>query len=378
MLGRRELRLPAVRISQGVHEIFAFAVDGKMLDEFTTVSRVHRDSEQTLGGYQRPEIQSHIRAIRRYVESAGAMLPNAIVLAFDKRVVFEPLRRRSSVDYATHGDLVIPIDGSLDDSEKPAWLVDGQQRSAAIREADIESFPVAAVGFIASGQDEQRAQFILVNNTRPLPKGLIHELLPETTGELPPGYARLRLPAQVMSRLNTDSDSPFRGSISTPTRPDGFIKDTSVLKMIENSLFEGSLYQYRDSLSGDGDVESMLLHLKIFWTMVACTFSDAWRLPPRQSRLTHGVGIRALGFVMDALTEDTPAAELTGLDLERVLVALLPATAWTSGTWQLGLGEERRWNGLQNTPNDIRILTNHLLRAVRGGVTRSSARSRVG
>lgn len=365
MPGKRELRLPAVRIDQGKHQIFAFAVDGKVIDEFTTVSRVHRDTQQTLGGYQRPEVQSHIRAIRRYLESAGAMLPNAIVLAFDERVTFEPLRRRSSVGYAVHGDLLIPVDSSLDDSEKPAWLVDGQQRSAAIRDANVESFPVAAVGFIAAGQDEQRSQFILVNNTKPLPKGLIHELLPETTGELPPNYARRRLPAQIMSRLNTDSDSPFRGLISTPTRPDGFIKDTSVLKMIENSLFEGSLYQYRDSLSGDGDAESMLLHLKIFWTMVAGTFNDAWRLPPRQSRLTHGVGIRALGFVMDALTEDTPAAELPGLDLERALVALLPVTAWTSGTWHLGPGEERRWNGLQNTPNDIRLLTNYVLRTVR-------------
>ena len=48
-----------------------------------------------------------------------------------------------------------------------------------------------------------------------------------------------------MTRLNLDSDSPFRGAISTPTSPDGYIKDNSVLKMIENSLYDGALYQYR-------------------------------------------------------------------------------------------------------------------------------------
>ena len=58
------------------------------IHDFTTVSRVHRDDTE-LQGYQRPEVLSHIRAIRRYLESDGAMLPNAIVLAFDERVTFE-------------------------------------------------------------------------------------------------------------------------------------------------------------------------------------------------------------------------------------------------------------------------------------------------
>ena len=78
------------------------------------------------------------------------------------------------------GELIIPVDETLPDADKPALLVDGQQRAAAIRDADVAEFPVAAVAFIASGADEQRSQFILVNNTKPLPKGLIHELLPDT------------------------------------------------------------------------------------------------------------------------------------------------------------------------------------------------------
>ena len=105
------------------------------------------------------------------------------------------------MDYVTAGELVIPVDESLPDDQKPAWLVDGQQRSAAIRDADLAEFAVAAVGFIAHGEAEQRSQFILVNNTKPLPKGLIHELLPDTEGHLPTAYARKQLPrAQVARR----------------------------------------------------------------------------------------------------------------------------------------------------------------------------------
>ena len=120
--------------------IYCFGVDGKRIHDFATVSRVHRDDE-SLQGYQRPEVLSHIRAIRRYLESDGAMLPNAIVLAFDERVRFEPSATDASVDYSTVGELVIPVDESLPDDEKPAWLVDGQQRSAAIRDADLAEFP---------------------------------------------------------------------------------------------------------------------------------------------------------------------------------------------------------------------------------------------
>ncbi|MFF9644189.1 DGQHR domain-containing protein DpdB [Kitasatospora aureofaciens] len=366
MADRYTLRIPALEIRQGTRRIYCFGIDGKKLPDFAAVSRVRRDEEKHLQGYQRPEVLSHIRAIRRYLESDGSMLPNAVVLAFDKRVEFVPGIPSGSVEYSTPGELVIPVDESLPESEKPAWLVDGQQRAAAIRDADLAEFPVAAVGFIADGQEEQRSQFILVNSTKPLPKGLIHELLPDTKGHLPPAYARRKLPSQIMTRLNTDSTGAFRARIASPTAPDGYIKDNSLLKMVEHSLFEGALYQYRSPVDGSGDVEQMLRHLQAFWTMVWEIFPDAWKLPPRNSRLTHGVGIQAMGFVMDSLTEGMSAEDVRCAKVREALERLRPHTAWTSGMWKFADGYERRWNSLQNTPNDVRLLTTHLLRVVQG------------
>lgn len=362
------LRVPALRLTQGRHSIYVFGIDGKKLADFATVSRARRDGADDLHGYQRPEVVSHIRAIRRYLESEGAMLPNAIVLAFTDHVRFEavPLMSESEpVSYSQPGELIIPVDETQEDSEKPAWLVDGQQRTAAIRDADVAEFPVAAVGFIASGEDEQRSQFILVNNTKPLPKGLIHELLPETTGHLPAQYARRRLPASLLTRLNTHPDSPFRAAISTPTTPGGYIKDNSVLKMIENSLYEGALYQYRDPRTGEGDEGQMLLHLTLFWNRVRERWPEAWELPPRKSRLTHGVGVQSLGYIMDMLTSEREASEVFADEIDESLAVLDPVVAWTEGTWCLSPGDERRWNGLQNTPNDVRKLTNLFVQALR-------------
>lgn len=363
-----QLRLPALRLMQGRHHIYVFGVDGKRLDDFTTVSRARRDDDG-LQGYQRPEVVAHIRAIRRYLESDGAMLPNAIVLAFTDQVTFEALETGAAdevVGYSQPGVLVIPVDEASADADKPAWLVDGQQRTAAIRDADLPDFTIAAVGFIATGEDEQRSQFILVNSTKPLPKGLIHELLPETTGELPPQYARRRLPASVMTRLNTATESPFRGTISTPTTPGGYIKDNSVLKMIENSLYDGALYQYRDSRTGVGDEALMVRHLITFWSQVQQRWPDAWELPPRKSRLTHGVGIQSLGYTMDLLTADIDSSDPSFASLiDESLQLLAPAVAWTDGEWHLSPGDVRRWNGLQNTPNDVRKLTNLFVQIIR-------------
>lgn len=353
------LELPAIRIRQGEQFIYAFGVDGKVIPSFAAVSKAHRDGE-TLEGYQRPEVLSHIRAIRRYLESDASLLPNAIVVAFDKRVRFKPAKGSQAVSYATTGTLRIPI--PTGNRSKPGWLVDGQQRTAAIRESNLEGYPVAAVGFIAATTEQQRSQFILVNNTKPLPKGLIHEMIPDTVGHLPPAYARRRLPATIMVRLHVDEESPFHRRISMPTASEGNIKDTSVLRMIEASLYEGALYQYRDPETGVGDVESMLLHLKVFWEVVRTTWPEAWELPPRESRLTHGAGIRALGHLMDSWTEDTSVADLDKSRLGERLAAMKPRTAWTSGVWDLRDGETRRWNSWQNTPNDVMGLSTQLRR----------------
>jgi DGQHR domain-containing protein len=224
------------------------------------MGRASRADDAELSGYQRPEALAHVRTIRRYLESEGPIVPNAIVIAFANRVVFDPLEPRADEEAdAVHGHLVIPYSPDDTDSEKPGWIVDGQQRSAALREARLDRFPVYVTAFVARDEAQQRSQFILVNATKPLPKGLIHELLPSTGEDLPVVLARRRLPAHLSEQLNFRADSPLRGKIRTPTVPGGVIKDNSVLRMLERSTSDGTLYHhYRDPETGWGDTEAML------------------------------------------------------------------------------------------------------------------------
>jgi len=347
------LELPAIAIRQGVQrELYAFAVDGKRLHDFAQVSRLSRSDDENIEGYQRPEVLSHIAEIRNYLESEEPMLPNAIVVAFDSRVAFRPLGGKRVGEGPWHGHLLIPKEAMVGGA-KPGWIVDGQQRSAALRDAKLGAFPVFVTGFVTDNVAEQREQFILVNSTKPLPKGLIYELLPGTEIQLSSHLQRRRFPAYVLERLNYDSRSPLHLAIQTPTNPfidlgartrrgfqtrpgdsqngngkrkndpaagsdaatldappasragglkvQGFIKDNSVLKMLENSLNDGVLYRCRLQADGEMDTERILELLFNFWNAVRRVFTDAWNKPPKRSRLTHGVGIVSMGHVMDAL-----------------------------------------------------------------------------
>ncbi|MNP66290.1 hypothetical protein D3C76_1619850 [compost metagenome] len=42
------------------------------------------------------------------------------------------------------------------------------------------------------------------------------------------------------------------------------------------------------------------------------------------------------------------------------LKLLKPHTAWTSGEWHISETDQRPWNGIQNTPTDIGLLTKYL------------------
>jgi DGQHR domain-containing protein len=359
-LMREELRLPALRLEQGPGKfLYSFAVDGKLVPRFAAVSRIRRAAGDQIEGYQRPEVLSHIAEIKLYLESDAPMIPNAVVIAFDSRVKFAPLPKQVSTS-VVHGTLTIPT--SRDDRSKAGFIVDGQQRLAAVRDARITGFPLFVTAFISDDIGQQTEQFILVNTTKPLPKGLIYELLPSTEGVLPRALHRRRFPSYLLDRLNRDHDSPFFGRIQTPTTPQGVVKDNSILRMLENSLSDGALYRFRDEDRSAGDSNAMLLMLKNFWFAVAQVFAPSWGMPPKKSRLMHGAGVVALGLLMDAIADRHRSLGIPSIGQFREdLMPLATLARWTDGYWDFGPGQQRKWNEVQNTTKDIALLSNFLL-----------------
>ena len=156
--------------------------------------------------------------------------------------------------------------------------------------------------------------------------------------------------------------------------PGGVIKDNSVIRMLERSISDGTLYHYRDARTGWGDTEAMLDVLCEYWSAVAEVFEDAWDRSPRESRLVHGVGFISLGALMDEIAEGIRGAlEPTQDVFAAHLEVIAPHCAWTSGHWQLGTDTRRAWNDIQNTGREVQLLSDHLIGVYRAALKREMA-----
>src|SRR5207253_1880138 len=146
--------------------------------------------------------------------------------------------------FAVAGTLEIPLPG--DAEQKPGWIVDGQQRALALARSSNRHFPVPVSAFIAETVELQRDQFIRINNQRPLPRGLVTELLPTVSISIPARLAARQLPAALCEALNTEEKSPFRGLIRRASTPNdqpkkAVVADNSIVKALEESLNSGCL-----------------------------------------------------------------------------------------------------------------------------------------
>ena len=364
----RIIERKALRITQpSGKELYLLTMTGEELIRIAGISRVSRDNDGKLIGYQRAEVRKHVKEIADYLESPDMMLAHPIILSFGSQVRFVSSRGAKTSDgLATAGMLQIPNSGFGDN--KPAWIVDGQQRALAISLCSKKNFAVPICAFVADDVEVQRDQFLRINNSRPLPRGLITELLPEVSSPLPPKLAVKKLPSALCDLLNQEEASPFKGLIRRPSSTEkqkkkAVISDTVVIKMIEESITHtsGCLFPYRNVATGECDHAAVWTVLVTFWHGVKETFPDAWGKPPTQSRLMHGVGIRSMGKLMDRIMG---SIDLRDRDASKVvkkeLAVIAPECRWTSGSWDDVGGME--WNELQNLHRHLAMLSNYLIR----------------
>lgn len=126
------LRRRALKIEQDPkHPLIVFSLTGPDLMKIAEISRVSRDDAGKLIGYQRPAVKKHIQDIVNYLNSDGILFPNSIILAMSSRAKFTSSRGPEVDDgCAVAGtiDIPLPSEGEV----KPAWIVDGQQRTLAL------------------------------------------------------------------------------------------------------------------------------------------------------------------------------------------------------------------------------------------------------
>lgn len=342
-------RFKAIRAQQAKgHDVFSFAATPEQVLAFSEIERIGRTEDGQLKGFQRHQVASHIKEIRDYLNRDDALLPNAVIVAFIDGVHVKDL-----------GGGIVNVEINTKKS-KPGFVVDGQQRLTALSGIKKAGFQVFVSALVCKDYNELRQQFVLINNTRPLPKTLIYELLPNVEG-LPERFTSRKFSARVVDRLNFQAGSSLYGEIRQHTNPRGVISDTAMQRLVMNSTSDGAI---RDFIKEDDFEELSISLIDEFFKAVVDVFGPEWvGMVPRTSRLRHGAGIVAMGFVMELLYS-TEGARLKD-EFIPALRLLKPFTAWTSGTWELSQNDVRPWNGIQNTPSDIDLLANYLTRTMK-------------
>jgi len=349
--------------------LYLFALAAREVGEVAEVARIHRDEAGKLIGYQRPEKRSHVKQILDYLnsEDTGVLFPNALVLALPDTVKFVRSRGPNTADgLAVAGTLHIPIPDDPSDP-RPAWIVDGQQRTVALAATTRQDLAVPIAGFVTDSITVQRDQFLRVNTVQPLPTSLATELLPELSQAPSPRLAAKKMPSALVDMLNNDPESPFHNLIKRPSsestqRRERPVTDTSLVDAIKESLESpsGVLFAYRNTATNTTDTETIRLILLTYWGAVRDVFPSAWGKPPTESRLMHGVGIRSMGRLMDRVMQHIDPLSVDACQATREQVKLIAdACRWEKGTWpELGIP----WDDLQNTPRHISNLSNYLVR----------------
>ena len=330
------------------YQVCTFCAPASEILQFATIDRISRDEKGTVKGFQRPQVSNHIQQIRDYLSKDEAILPNAIVIAFLSGANIDEGKERT-------GSIAITVKDEI-----PGFVVDGQQRLTALSDLPEKDFEVYVSAVVCDTEEELRKQFILINNTRPLPKQLIYELLPSVSG-LPHALQSRSVAASIVEELNYSEGSSLKGQIKQHTNPEGVLQDTTFQKIIMNSLKDGCMRQ----LSGNGEnLDACFLILSEYFAAVQVVFEDAWvEHKPKSSRLVHSAGLIAMGYLMEFIHSTTGATRQA--NFIPVLEKLKPHTAWTSGTWEFSDDNKRPWNGLQFIPRDYMELSQYLIRCLK-------------
>lgn len=357
----------AIRAKQAAgHDVFSFAAEPGEVLAFSEIERVGRQDDGELKGFQRHQVAPHIKEIRDYLAREDALLPNAVIVAF-----------LGNVEVTDLGDGIVDVVISVPEGEnRPGFIVDGQQRLTALSGIRKPGFQVFVSALVCKDYNELRQQFVLINNTRPLPKTLIYELLPNVEG-LPERFTARKFAARLVDRLNFRKDSVLRGEIRQHTNPKGVLSDMAMQKIVMNSASDGAvrdLIQLSDLApeSVKQLEEDAFKLFNEFFRAVKTVFGEEWEgMNPKTSRLRHGAGLVAMGFVMDHLCSADLKQCSTNYDkFVFGLESLKPHTAWTRGDWQLTEILRTPWNGIQNTPTDINVLTSYLVRSLKRSLRR--------
>ncbi|QPF71464.1 DGQHR domain-containing protein [Roseateles sp. DAIF2] len=370
-----------------------FTIDGRLIRSFAAVDRL----DVVAGtGNQRDEIYKHVSDISNGMRD-GVQVPNSVIVVFNEEVfswapsddevpeswvVCRQLSDWSLVKHPTDHDRIvqevcpveldIPFRNAAFDEEKTAYLVDGQQRTAALSLVDIDAVPsfFLTVNALVGSQEEAKNTFRIANSTVRITTDFARALL--GTLDETPGYVReeKRVAQAVKTLAIDDKNSPFYGLVKHPG------VDGKGMPIVYNTLFS-VVATFNQSGIDFGEGSEDLAHaVAKAYSLVAGIWPEAWGKSSKDSKLSHGAGLRAIGKVLvDLLRVQTAihGGDLTKPEawagVEASLKRLRAKVLWSLESASTGNATQlsnykTQLLPRQNTNQDIQQLTTFLQKEV--------------
>ncbi|MBI3004436.1 MAG: DGQHR domain-containing protein [Ignavibacteriales bacterium] len=350
---RTSTREDAVRIKQNHHEMFFF---GAMPSELIKIGYVSRRASGRPSAYQRILSAERIRRISDFVKSKEAMLPNAIIIAFDSDKDVQ-----NAIKFED-GKLSFPLTYCC------AWIIDGQHRvygflKTKFEKKSTDQFRLPVVAFKNLRDILQNRTFVNINYNQ---KKIDPTLLCDLATSVPDLQNELAWPSLLVSHLN--KSEPLQGLVKISEMDRG--KPISIASFARYGLLESLLGYDRVKRMYNGPLNSYspfnprasynsaknqaafrkqaeLLRRYFAAVAEATKKKDASRDPWKKTKefaLLKPTGINALLLVLSRILKVHPDGKL---DMARYLKPLASMNFSREFIVRRGGG----WKGFRNTAN---------------------------
>jgi DGQHR domain-containing protein len=373
------VRQPGVRTNR---EMYLFTLPAH---DLLPIAYVFRRSYRPEFAYQRMIREKRVRSIGAFLESGAALIPNAILIAFDEEVADE-VRFSPNTDNPICGILTLPK------KYCSAWIVDGQHRLYGFTRtkfckppddspAQKEKFELVVVGLKNLGREDQAKSFIDINDNQERIDATLLCDLTTLTGDL---KHHLTWPSLLVKELN--SREPWKDRIrileiekDRPISLAGFAKFALANELLKlqkdketgNRVYTGPLFAYarfdierslvdqKNSKSLHAQVGLLARYFAAIRQHIEQKRPGAWDQPGKYG-LTKTVAVNALLLVLNQiLKSNRKRTILKNLDKYMAPVASLSFTssmiAGYGTGWQAFRGLANRTIDVLNQHNKIQL-----------------------
>ncbi|AKA48718.1 hypothetical protein IX51_05945 [uncultured archaeon] len=200
-------------------QMYLFSLDSKTLNSICYVTPRSKDDPDEV---QRILNEKRAREIGKYIKQENNVLPNGIVVSLSDEVKINPQANGKNVT------LVFP-----EESGKFAYVLDGQHRLAGFKHSDGIVFDLPVVALYNADLDLRGKIFADINSLQQRVSDVLTLSLYYQIKELPKEESTTM---DVVSKLNTISDSPLAGKIK--------MRDDEVGTWVTNKKMKGVTTPY--------------------------------------------------------------------------------------------------------------------------------------